>query len=92
MWPEAGAAARPAGVEFSPRTPPFYLVAGLRSHAVAELLGHSDAGLVDRLYGHALPSEVRHGVPRRALGVKLRMAAGRQCPPLTTRLDQPASR
>lgn len=30
---------------------PFMLAAGLRSHAVAELLGHADAGLVDRLYG-----------------------------------------
>ena len=36
----------------------FFLAAGLRSHAVAELLGHEDAGLVDRLYGHALPQEV----------------------------------
>ena len=36
----------------------FFLAAGLRSHAVADLLGHVDAGLVDRLYGHALPSEV----------------------------------
>lgn len=36
----------------------FWLAAGLRSHAVADLLGHKDAGLVDRLYGHALPQEV----------------------------------
>ena len=36
----------------------FLLAAGLRSHVVAELLGHEDAGLVDRLYGHGLPSEV----------------------------------
>jgi len=36
----------------------FLLAAGLRSHVVAELLGHEDAGLVDRLYGHALPNEV----------------------------------
>ncbi len=36
----------------------FWLAAGLRSHAVAELLGHEDAGLVDRLYGHALPDEL----------------------------------
>ena len=36
----------------------FLLAAGLRSHAVAELLGHEDAGLFDRLYGHALPDEV----------------------------------
>lgn len=35
-----------------------WLAAGLKSHAVAELLGHTDAGLVDRLYGHALPDEV----------------------------------
>ena len=31
---------------------------GLKSHAVAELLGHADAGLVDRLYGYALPDEL----------------------------------
>jgi integrase len=36
----------------------FFLAAGLRSHAVAELLGLADAGLVDRLYGHALPDEI----------------------------------
>jgi integrase len=36
----------------------FFLAAGLRSHAVADILGHGDAGLVDRLYGHALPAEV----------------------------------
>ena len=36
----------------------FWLAAGLRSRAVAELLGHRNAGLVDRLYGHALPDEV----------------------------------
>jgi integrase len=36
----------------------FFLAAGLRSHAVAELLGHADAGLVDRVYGHALPDEI----------------------------------
>ena len=35
-----------------------FLAAGLRSHAVADILGHADAGLVDRLYGHALPDEV----------------------------------
>jgi integrase len=34
------------------------LAAGLTAHAVAELLGHSDAGLVWRRYGHALPAEV----------------------------------
>ena len=34
------------------------LAAGLSPHAVAELLGHSDAGLVFRRYGHALPEEV----------------------------------
>jgi integrase len=36
----------------------FWLAAGLLSHAVAVLLGHSDASLVDRLYGHALPDEI----------------------------------
>jgi integrase len=34
------------------------LAAGLSAHAVARLLGHSDAGLVWRRYGHALPDEV----------------------------------
>lgn len=34
------------------------LAAGLSAHAVAELLGHADAGLVQRRYGHALPDEV----------------------------------
>lgn len=34
------------------------LVAGLSAHAVARLLGHSDAGLVWRRYGHALPEEL----------------------------------
>ena len=36
----------------------FWLTAGLTVHAVAELLGHVDAALVLRLYGHALPAEV----------------------------------
>ncbi len=34
------------------------LAAGLSAHAVAQLLGHSDAGLVWRRYGHALPDEI----------------------------------
>jgi integrase len=34
------------------------LAAGLSAHAVAALLGHADAGLVLRRYGHALPEEV----------------------------------
>jgi len=34
------------------------LAAGLSAHAVAALLGHSDAGLVLRRYGHALPDEL----------------------------------
>jgi integrase len=34
------------------------LAAGLSVHAVAALLGHADAGLVLRRYGHALPDEV----------------------------------
>ena len=34
------------------------LAAGLSAHAVAALLGHSDAGLVWRRYGHALPDEI----------------------------------
>jgi integrase len=36
----------------------FWLAAGLTVHAVAELLGHADAALVLRLYGHALKSEL----------------------------------
>ena len=34
------------------------LAAGLTAHAVARLLGHSDAGLVWARYGHALPDEL----------------------------------
>jgi integrase len=34
------------------------LAAGLGSHAVAALLGHADASLVDRRYGHALPDDL----------------------------------
>lgn len=34
------------------------LAAGLSAHAVAALLGHADAGLVLRRYGHALPDEL----------------------------------
>lgn len=34
------------------------LAAGISAHAVAVLLGHSDAGLVWRRYGHALPDEI----------------------------------
>ncbi len=34
------------------------LAAGLSAHAVAAVLGHSDAGLVWRRYGHALPDEI----------------------------------
>jgi integrase len=36
----------------------FLLASGLSAHAVARLLGHSDAGLVWRRYGHALPDEL----------------------------------
>lgn len=35
----------------------FWLAAGLTVHAVADLLGHTDAARVLRLYGHALPAE-----------------------------------
>lgn len=34
------------------------LAAGLSAHAVPALLGHADAGLVLRRYGHALPDEL----------------------------------
>lgn len=42
----------------------FWLAAGLTVHAVAELLGHTDAALVLRLYGHALPREVATAAER----------------------------
>jgi integrase len=42
----------------------FWLAAGLTVHATAELLGHVDAGLVLRLYGHALESEVSTAAER----------------------------
>jgi integrase len=50
------------------------LAAGLSAHAVADLLGHADAGLVLRRYGHALPDEVaaageRLSAWRRSIGV-----------------------
>ena len=35
----------------------WWLAAGLTVHAVAELLGHTDASLVIKRYGHALPAE-----------------------------------
>ena len=35
----------------------FWLAAGITVHAVADLLGHEDATLVLKLYGHALPQE-----------------------------------
>lgn len=35
----------------------WWLSAGMTIHAVADLLGHSDATLVLRLYGHAMPAE-----------------------------------
>ena len=34
------------------------LAVGLTAHAVASLLGHADAALVTRRYGHALPEEL----------------------------------
>jgi integrase len=40
------------------------LAAGLGSHAVAALLGHADASLVDRRYGHALPDELATAADR----------------------------
>lgn len=42
----------------------FWLAAGLTVHAVAELLGHVDAALVLRLYGHALPAETSTAADR----------------------------
>jgi integrase len=35
------------------------LASGKTAHKVAQLLGHADAGLVDRRYGHALPDRIR---------------------------------
>jgi integrase len=65
LWTPFHRARTAAKLEPSPRfhdlrhtAATFWLAAGLKSHAVAELLGHVDAGLVDRLYGHALPEEV----------------------------------
>lgn len=61
----------------------FWLAAGLTVHAVAELLGHVDAALVLRLYGHALPAEVSsaaerleawRGLQREAIGPGLAQA------------------
>jgi integrase len=40
------------------------LAAGLGSHAVAALLGHADASLVDRRFGHALPDELATAADR----------------------------
>jgi integrase len=42
----------------------FWLAAGLSVHATAELLGHVDAALVLRLYGHALPQETSTAADR----------------------------
>lgn len=42
----------------------FWLAAGLTVHAVADLLGHTDASLVLRLYGHALPAETTSAAER----------------------------
>ena len=44
----------------------YWLAAGLSVHAVADLLGHVDATLVLRLYGHALPREVSSAGERMA--------------------------
>ena len=41
------------------------LAAGLGFKAVADLLGHEDAGLVARRYGHALPDEIASAGERR---------------------------
>jgi integrase len=50
------------------------LASGLTAHAVAALLGHADAALVTRRYGHALPDEIasageRLSAWRRARGI-----------------------
>jgi integrase len=42
----------------------FWLSAGLSVHAVGQLLGHADAGLTLRLYGHALPQETATAADR----------------------------
>lgn len=42
----------------------FWLAAGLSVHAVGKLLGHADAGLTLRLYGHALPQETSSAADR----------------------------
>jgi integrase len=40
------------------------LASGSSAHAVARLLGHADAGLVWRRYGHALPAELAEAADR----------------------------
>jgi len=50
------------------------LAAGLSAHAVAALLGHSDAGLVLRRYGHALPDELAAAGERLSLWRQARAA------------------
>jgi integrase len=62
-----GTGSTPPVVELEPR-PRFHdlrhsyathmLAAGVSAHAVSELLGHGDAGLVWQRYGHAMPGEV----------------------------------
>ena len=42
------------------------LAAGTSVHATADLLGHADAGLVYRRYGHARPEEVATAATRMA--------------------------
>lgn len=57
----AWAEVRPEGVtvhDLRHTAATFWLAAGMNVHEVAELLGHSDATLVLKLYGHALPSRM----------------------------------
>jgi len=53
------------------------LAAGLTSHAVAALLGHADASLVDRRYGHALPDELATAGDKLSAWREARVEAGR---------------
>jgi integrase len=67
------------------------LAAGLSAHAVAALLGHVDAALISRRYGHALPDEVAgagealaafravRGCDRRTIGARFSFAIQSCC-------------
>jgi integrase len=60
-WERARAAAGLGGLtlhDLRHTAATWWLAAGVTIHAVADLLGHSDATLVLRLYGHAMPNDL----------------------------------